>query len=321
MLLILSVAQPNGVQDFSGSRLGVNAGLARENCPNLAFFALACWRRCTATRFALTRPGAIPYDSARDRPSSAASWPRGRDRILDFSLLARKHLMARKHRIAAIAVLVAAMGLAAMGLGGVYVALGREQPFYTAALQRDPQSLAVGSRELESRATTLYSETRQPGTWRGAFSEEQINGWLAVQLANTYADALPDEISEPRVSIDEGQLTLGFRTRRGGVETVVTAQAAVMLAENGQVAIRLISVHAGALPLPAMQVAEDISQACRELALPVTWTQVEGQPVAIIDVDRGGARGKSILLKALEMRQGTIYVEGQTLAAEEVAGQ
>jgi uncharacterized protein YpmS len=221
--------------------------------------------------------------------------------------------MARKHRIAVFAVLVAVAGLVTAGLGAVYVALGRDQPFYSAALAADPDALRVGSRELESRATALYSETRQAGTWRAAFSEDQINGWLAVQLANSYSDALPADVWEPRVAIANDHLALGFRTRRGGVETIVSAKAAVMLTDEGDVAIRLLSVRAGSLPLPAMQVAEDISQACRELSLPVNWTQVDGQAVAILNVNRsGGAAGKTISLEALELRDGAIYLEGQT---------
>jgi uncharacterized protein YpmS len=224
--------------------------------------------------------------------------------------------MARNHRIAAIVLVACIVGVMAAGLGGVYVTLGQEQPFYTAALATDPQKLQSGSRELESRATALYSETRHPGKWQAAFTEDQINGWLAVRLAKTYADALPKDIWEPRVSIADDHVALGFRTRRGGMETVVSAKAAVMLTEDGQLAIRMLSVHAGALPLPTMQVAEDLSQACRELDLPVSWTQVEGQPVAIVDVNRSGStRGKSISLDALDVRAGTIYIEGQTRTA------
>ncbi|MGD9632804.1 MAG: hypothetical protein AB7G28_07435 [Pirellulales bacterium] len=224
--------------------------------------------------------------------------------------------MARKHRIAAIATLLVVAALSVVGLGGVYVALAQEQPFYTAALSADPQRLAIGSRELESRASVLYSETRQVGAWQAAFTEEQINGWLAVRLANTYAEALPENISEPRVSLADDQLTLAFRTRRGGVETVVTARATLLLTDEAKVAIRLQSVHAGALPLPVMQVADDISHACQELDLPVSWTQVDGEPVALVDVNRGaGAGGRPISLSALELREGTLYIEGQTLAA------
>ena len=172
--------------------------------------------------------------------------------------------MARKKRIAAIALLISTTTLVTVVLGSVYVAMGRVRPFYAEALQLDPQKLETGSRELESRATALYSEARQPGQWQAAFTADQINGWLALQLAEVYADALPDEISEPRVAIEDDHLTLGFRTRRGGVDTVVSADATVMLTDEGDVAIRLLSVQAGALPLPVMQVADDVSRGMSE---------------------------------------------------------
>jgi hypothetical protein len=223
--------------------------------------------------------------------------------------------MARKQRLAAIAVFVSAATLLAATLGCVYVAMGRVRPFYTEALQLDPQTLETGSRELESRATALYSETRHAGEWRAVFTTDQINGWLANGLADVYADAMPQEFSEPRVAIDDGRLTLGFRTRRGGVDTVVSADAAVMLTDDGNVAIRLLAVHAGALPLPVLQVADDVSRACREMSLPIRWTQVDGQPVALVDVNQS-ARGKKtqIVLDAVELRDSAIYVAGHTVA-------
>lgn len=228
--------------------------------------------------------------------------------------------MARKKRIAAIALLVSATALVTVVVGGVYVAMGRVRPFYTEALQIDPQRLETGSRELESRATALYSESRQVGTWQAAFTADQINGWLALQLADAYADALPKEISDPRVAIADDHLTLGFRTRRGGVETVVSADASVMLTEEGDIAVRLLSVQAGALPLPVMQVADDVSHACQELGLPVRWTQAGGQPVAIIDVDGAGLVKKArLVMDAVELRDGTIYLAGQTVPDEREA--
>jgi uncharacterized protein YpmS len=225
--------------------------------------------------------------------------------------------MARKKRIAAIALIVSATALATVVVGSVYVAMGRVQPFYTEALQLDPARLETASRELESRATALFSESRQVGTWRAAFTADQINGWLALQLAEVYADALPEEISDPRVAIEDDHLTLGFRTRRGGVDTVVSADASVMLTEEGNIALRLLSVQAGALPLPVMQVADDVSHACQELGLPVRWTQVEGQPVAIIDIDRAGIAKKArVVMEAVELRDGAIYVAGRTVPEE-----
>jgi hypothetical protein len=227
------------------------------------------------------------------------------------------YVMARKQRIAAIALLISTTTLVTVVLGSVYVAMSRVRPFYAEALRLDPQKLETGSRELESRATALYSEARQPGQWQAAFTADQINGWLALQLAEVYADALPEAISEPRVAIEDDHLTIGFRARRGGVETVVSADATVMLTDEGDVAIRLLSVQAGALPLPVMQVADDVSEACQKLSLPVRWTQVDGQPVAIVDVDRNtNVKKAHVVLDAVELREGALYLAGHTVAAD-----
>ncbi len=220
--------------------------------------------------------------------------------------------MARKFRLAAIVVLVAA-GIIAAAVGSVYWAMGRVRPFYASAIQLDPQTLETGSRELESRATALYSEARQPGEWQAAFTAEQINGWLALKLAEVYGDALPREISGPRVAIDDDRFTLGFRARRGGVDTVVSADATVMLTEGGEIAIRLLSVEAGALPLPVMQIADEISRACQQLQLPVRWTQDAGQPVALVDVSQDATKAKRIHLDTVELRDGALYLAGHTV--------
>lgn len=224
--------------------------------------------------------------------------------------------MARKLRIALIAV-VAVTSVVAVALGSVYTALGRVRPFYRQAIALDREKLERGSREMESRATVLFSEARQPGEWQAAFSAEQINGWLALQLQDVYADALPEEIAEPRVAIEEGRLTLGFRARRGGVDTVISADAAVMLTDEGEIAVQLLSVHAGALPLPVMQVAEDIAKSCQEMSLPVRWTRDGGQPVAIVSLTQSSdSNAEQIALDAVELRDGTIYLSGHTLRGE-----
>ena len=70
--------------------------------------------------------------------------------------------------------------------------------------------LERGSRELESRATALYSDARQVGQWQALFTAEQINGWLATQLVQNASGELPANIRDPRIAIASDVLTLGF---------------------------------------------------------------------------------------------------------------
>jgi hypothetical protein len=228
--------------------------------------------------------------------------------------------MARKFRIAALCTsLVAACVL--LVVGGGYYAARQVRPFYQQALTLEPEVLERGSRELESRATALYSDARQGGKWHALFTAEQINGWLATQLAENQVEDAPSKIREPRVAISPEVLTLGFRTHSGGVETVISVDASVFVTDEGAVAIRLMSVRAGALPLPVMQLADEIAATCERLSLPVRWTQQDGQPVAIVELHSDPSTDqRQFFIDAIEFGEGEMYVAGHTEVAATISG-
>jgi len=220
--------------------------------------------------------------------------------------------MARKFRIAAIGTLTITALLVALA-GGAYYAVQQVRPFYEQALHTEPEVLERGSRELESRATALYSDAKHIGHWKSLFTVEQINGWLATQLAADKQSELPSNMRDPRIAIDRDILTLGFRTKSGGVETVISVDASVLLTETGDVGIRLISVRAGALPLPIMQLAEQLATACKKLKLPVSWTQEKGQPIAIVNVtSNASAENREFCIDSIELHKNEMYVAGHT---------
>lgn len=222
--------------------------------------------------------------------------------------------MARKLRIAAVC-LAASAAVAAVALWGAYQAAQQVRPFYQQAISLDRDVLERGRQELESRATALYSDARKPGTWQAVFTDEQVNGWLASQLADSTAvdaEQISTAVREPRIGISPGRLTLGFTTKQGGVDTVVSVDASVFLTEEGDVAVRLVKVQAGSLPLPVAIVADEIAAACERLSLPVLWSEHDGQPVAMVKVGNADAHGRRWFLDAIELTQGELYVAGHT---------
>jgi hypothetical protein len=220
--------------------------------------------------------------------------------------------MARKLRFAAVGTLTVVTLLATL-LGGAYYAARQVRPFYEEALQVKPEVLERGSQELESRATALYSDAKQIGHWQALFTVDQINGWLATQLATDKGSQLPSNMHEPRVAIARDVLTLGFRTKSGGVETVISVDASVLLTKDGDVGVRLMSVKAGALPLPIMQLADELATACKKLNLPVKWTQQQGRPIAIVNIaNNASAANRDFYIDSIELRKGEMYVAGHT---------
>lgn len=223
--------------------------------------------------------------------------------------------MARKLRVALISAAILLV-VAMASLWGLYLAVRQVRPFYQQALDVNPQSHEAGRRELESRASALISDTRSAGQWHAQFTDEQINGWLATELKNRESDrttTLRASVSEPRVAISPGVLTLGFRALQGGIETIISVDATVSLTDEGAVAVQLKSVRAGALPLPVMQVADKIATACRELNMPVRWMQNAGEPVAIVTIENGGSPDRRRLeIDVIELNDGELYIAGHT---------
>lgn len=224
--------------------------------------------------------------------------------------------MARKLRIAAICS-VALLAVLVSALWAAYQAVRRVRPFYEQALKLDEDTLEQGSRELESRATALYSDTQQPGRWQAVFTADQINGWLTVQLAESHGGELPENVAAPRVAITPEAVTLGFLTAMGGTQTVVTVDAAPFVTDTGDVAVHLKAVHAGTLPLPVLQVADELAKACQGFSLPVRWTRYEGQPVAVISIQGDAEPGEpQIAIDTIELGDGSLFVEGHTRIQE-----
>jgi hypothetical protein len=80
-----------------------------------------------------------------------------------------------------------------------------------------------------------------------------------------------------------------------------------------------MSVRAGALPLPVMQLADEIASTCERLSLPVRWTQQDGQPVAIVELHSDpSTEERQFFIDAIEFGDGEMYVAGHTEVAASV---
>lgn len=184
--------------------------------------------------------------------------------------------------------------------------------FYSDVLDDDSQRRQLASDTMIQKATVLASDVRKAGRWEAIFTEEELNGWLAVDLEQNHPGALPPEVVDPRVALEDGSLKLGCRTRWGGLETVLSLTMEVYLDEPGVVGLRLRNVRAGALPLPMADVLEQIGQLGGRQGYLVRWQQSGGDPVALIQVDPVVKGDKIVTIDNLELAEGEIYLSGTT---------
>lgn len=218
----------------------------------------------------------------------------------------------RKWLLLAAAVLAVLLLAAVVALVSAYRASQQAPEFYRLALEVDPAVHKVGSDQMLQRATALASDVKKPGRWQALFTEEQINGWLAVDLVNNHSVALPPTISDPRVRIEPGSVTFACRVRQDRWESVLSLTVDVYLAAPDTVALRIRRARAGAMPLPLDTVLAHAAQAARHARRPVEWRQVDGDPVALLPLEPMNKHRITVAIDTLSLREGAIYVAGTT---------
>lgn len=225
-------------------------------------------------------------------------------------LLGRKSAATKWFRLAGWTLAGAGI-LAALGLLFIYRALKHVPEFYQRAIEIDPDAAQLASRMMGRQVAGLASDLNKPGPWQAVFTAEQINGWLAVDLAKDYPGMLPPGFSDPRVRIAPEGLTVACRYRAGMIDTVISATVDVYLSDPRSVALRVRKVRAGAVRLPLGKLLEEISQVGTRLDWEVRWRRANADPVALVSIPRPRKPGDRLVeLQAVQLGDGEIRIAG-----------
>jgi hypothetical protein len=211
-------------------------------------------------------------------------------------------------------VAVAALGFVALK------ALRQPQPFYAKALRAEPHELKSASQRLETRVSDLRRDAERAGRWETVFTDEEVNGWLAVVLKEKYADLLPPEVVDPRVAFSEGVARVGYRYQGDQVEAVISIEAEASMSSDDVASVRFKGVRAGSLPLPTSSVVEYIDDAAKKLEIPARWTEVDGDPTLLVPVANALSTDEERRrLEAIKLQDGKLVLEGSTQPLQEAA--
>jgi hypothetical protein len=205
--------------------------------------------------------------------------------------------------------------IAAVSMWSVYQSSQHVPEFYVQALAAPPAQQAAAGQELERQALALNNQVRRPGRWEARFTQDQINGWLAVDLPKKFPGSLPGGVSDPRVAVTDGEVQLAVKWQQGNASAVLSAAGEAYLTdEPNEVAVRILAVRAGALPVPLARFLDEIAERAASSGLPLRWTEIDGDPVALVKLplDREEFRGKQLLVEELRLEEGVIIVAGHT---------
>ncbi len=155
--------------------------------------------------------------------------------------------MRKVLKIVALASAVA-LAVAGVSLVSLYEASQHVPSFYRDQLAIEPVDQREACDEFIAQATALASDLHRAGRWQRLLTSDQINAWLALELATNYPSLLPDEFQDPRITIGTNEATIACRFEKGSISTVVTLSIDAYLHEPNVVALRIRRARAGACP-------------------------------------------------------------------------
>lgn len=180
-------------------------------------------------------------------------------------------------------ILIVAVGVLCGTLGYF---LKQDPPYYTTNDddENDPLVAAV----VITRFGDLKNDIRSKGDWGATFSAQELNAFLREHLSDgeSLSDILPDNIHSPRVAIEGDRIKIAARWQsklHESLSTVLSLELKVWLVNKqiNTVAVEIVGVWAGGIPIGSQSWLDRISEAARESNVDVTWYRHDGHPVGV----------------------------------------
>jgi hypothetical protein len=217
-----------------------------------------------------------------------------------------------------------------LGLGLLLVVTGSVSAGLVLLIRNDPDyylrcAIPPGverqkhSREFQSEFSALLTHcmNHYDDEWTDQFTQEQINSYFQEEdfvRSGTMETVLPEGVRAPRVAIEPDKIRLAFRYGSGAWSTIISIDIRVWLTkEPNVVALELQSLHAGALPISAQSLLQQLSETAQQNHIEVTWYRYRnGNPVALLRFQADRPR-PTVQLRRLELHKGLIVIGGQSI--------
>jgi hypothetical protein len=219
--------------------------------------------------------------------------------------------MRRKSVLMAFGILV----LVGCAILGILALMARHEPsFYVhAGVPPGPVRVSQSKAFQTEFAQLIANITNREVLWKVTFSEAQLNSFFAEDfLRSGVAERLlPDNVSAPRVVLEQDRIRLAFRYGTPPWSTIISIDFKIWLApkQYNVVVLELESLHAGSLPISAQSLLEQLSDALRRHNIEVTWYRHKGNPAAVLRFQSDQAR-PTVQLRRLTVRNGTLTIVG-----------
>jgi hypothetical protein len=193
----------------------------------------------------------------------------------------------------------------------IYLCLNYQPGFYRAFATIPRDRRKAEARQFVAQSLQLRNDIINEPRWEAAFTDAEVNAWLAEDLVAHFADLIPPGVHEPRVAFENDRVTLAFQLDRGPVRSLIWVVARVEVPEPNVLALTIEKIRAGMVPVSAEPLLGPITAHARAHGLDIRWDQDGSFPVALIRYQAQRSRA-DIVLEQLHLFNGQILLSGRS---------
>lgn len=193
----------------------------------------------------------------------------------------------------------------------VWTSLSRPPAFYQRTIEMPKARRQSEAKRFVAQGLQLRNDIVNEPKWEAAFSDEQVNAWLAEDLMTYFADQVPQGVREPRVAFENDQVSLGFELDEGPIHSIVWIVARVNVPEGNTLAITLEKIRAGMVPFSAERFLDRITEQAHRQGLDLYWERDGDLPTAVIHYTPTTQR-RDVVLERIQVRDGEIRLAGRS---------
>jgi hypothetical protein len=220
--------------------------------------------------------------------------------------------MRRRRFVVALALTSVVALVAGLVLYGVYYAAQEVPEFYAEASAMPETHADKKSDEFTKEALALAGDVEKEGSWSSVFTDDQINGWLTVDLVEKHPDLLPRNFERPRIKIFDSHVQIGVKCELRGVKTIAWMDIEGQMTKDHELALRFRQIRAGAVPLPLSTILDAVKKAAETFEVPLRWSTDGGDPIAIVGLPTPTKKGLRYQLEQFSLLPGQLMLAGRT---------
>jgi len=147
--------------------------------------------------------------------------------------------------------------------------------------------------------------------WQTELTEEEINGYLAVEVPRNLPQLSANGIKDPRISLQNDQLEIACQIEQGMVSGVLNLVLDIQFPQPNRCEILFQRAYVGLVPFSRETVRDTFAAGLRGGGRTLESTKVQGYPALVIDFgDNLKNQDFSLFLREIRVTNGSLSISG-----------